>query len=339
MQTVEINERRHIMEKSKCKDMNEWSDIISKQAQAFAPKEQKAAELMASVWIPGAAAEAAETEERCDSSISQGEQPGTDAGYEQQVGRDGLLTGLCLEAYRHGVLPYYLTKLVACAYLSADEENALISRLIRSRGIRAVVKEYSQITKEAQLVNLIAEQYERCLAGEELGEKEAGLIKKAYAEGFRYEQTYGGCGQCTLAAFHDTIGKQIDPAFFRACTTLAGGAAQCTDGSCGSYSGALLALGNYIGRSYQGMKDFSDGEINAKAHRIAQQLREKYINCYQSVLCKGVQQVVFDKVYLLSDEKELQVFPGGQGDKCPPVVGFANSWLVEILLHNGLIKA
>ena len=60
------------------------------------------------------------------------------------------------------------------------------------------------------------------------------LLEQAAQTGFEYEQTYGGCAQCTIAAVQDTLGLKND-ALVKAASGLAGGCGGTCDGVCGEW--------------------------------------------------------------------------------------------------------
>jgi C_GCAxxG_C_C family probable redox protein len=161
--------------------------------------------------------------------------------------------------------------------------------------------------------------------------------EKAYQLGKDYEKAYKGCSQCVLAALQDTF-KMRDDAVFKAATGLTGGGGICGDGSCGAYAGAILALSSLVGRTRD---DFEDkAGTSMKSFRLAQRLRQRFIDEYGSVVCRDIQNKVFGRSYYLLDMDDMEKFEkaGGHSDKCPEVVGKAARWAAEIIIEDGLAK-
>ena len=252
----------------------------------------------------------------------------------EALGRESCITSLIISCSINGILPYYLAELAAYGIAFFERSDSSLEKLIKTKGIRQAVFILSGIKNEVQIANLVAEQYERIQKGYKLSEAGVELIKKAFCTGFHYEQEHGGCAQCTVAAMYETMGKDKD-VLFKAATTLAGGGALCTNGSCGAYSGGLLIIGSNIGRSFEGMLEYGDNEERDKSYEMGQRLNDKFMRCYNGVCCREVQTAVIGRVYNLRDDEEHKSCPGSDGDKCPSVVGYTCSWVTEILLSEG----
>lgn len=74
------------------------------------------------------------------------------------------------------------------------------------------------------------------------------ILEEVYAHAFEFEQEYGSCPQCVLAAIQDTF-QTADPAVFKAAYALGGGVALTTDGTCGALAGGVMALCCKYGRT------------------------------------------------------------------------------------------
>ncbi len=249
-----------------------------------------------------------------------------------------ILCSYAKKAWHVGVLAYHTCTLIAFAIKTKEINNEDYSNVIKKIGLRSVIKDVCSIDKEIQLITQIAESYEQNEKGVTKGKQYVDLIKKAYKKGFAFEREFGGCAQCSIAACCETLGKDLEP-IFQPATVLSGGCAVCIDGSCGSYSGAAIMIGSFIGRSFGGMLSGSDDDDYAKANELGQKLHKKYIDTYGGVTCKDVQKSVFGKAFLLSDQSELEGFraAGAHEDRCPSVVAAASAWAVGILYDEGLI--
>ncbi len=255
----------------------------------------------------------------------------TPAGAASRETQGGYAADAALLCRRSGIFPYYITALIAAGMRARYPH-------IADGELRNTIKAHCGLEREVQVITLIEDQYRSmgrpCIIPERLL-----LRRKAVEAGFRYEQVYGGCAQCTLAACFEALGKDAEP-LFQSATILSGGGAVCTDGSCGSYSGALMVLGSVIGRSFKGMLADSDDEAYARANRMGQRLHEKYIRTYGDVRCAGVQECVFGRAFKLYDADEVKAFgaAGAHEEKCPSVVAAACSWTLEILDDEGLLS-
>jgi C_GCAxxG_C_C family probable redox protein len=155
------------------------------------------------------------------------------------------------------------------------------------------------------------------------------IAEKAAELGRQYERTYGGCSQCVVAAVQDACGTRNDE-ILKAATGLAAGGGACTDGSCGAYSGAILVLGSRLGRERDSLEDVGAMRRN---FGLVQQLHDRFIREYGSVVCRDIQTNLFGRPYYLVDPDEFAKFEqAGAHDKhCPEVVGNACRWVAEIL--------
>lgn len=228
-----------------------------------------------------------------------------------------------------GVFPFHLASLIA---LGVHAKYPLAG----GTALRDVIKGFCGLNREIQLITLIADRY--CALEQPLpSSAQIALRRKAFETGFHYEQLYGGCAQCTIAAILEALGRPPEP-LFQAATVLSGGGAVCTDGSCGSYSGALMVLGSFVGRSYRDMLADSNDEAYARANRMGQKLHEKYMQTYGDVRCTAIQEQIFGRSFRLYDPEDVKAFgkAGAHEDKCPSVVASACDWVIEILQSEGL---
>lgn len=162
-------------------------------------------------------------------------------------------------------------------------------------------------------------------------------IQEASALAFKYEQTYHGCGQCTLAAILDTLGE-FDActanAVFEAATGFAGGLGLSGDGICGALAGATMAFGLLYPRHRTAFGD--DRHNKYQTYAMAQQLRERYLDTYGSIICHDIHRAVLGRPFNLCDSAERKAFEaaGAHDDKCTGVVARAVGWAMEIIGRN-----
>jgi C_GCAxxG_C_C family probable redox protein len=158
---------------------------------------------------------------------------------------------------------------------------------------------------------------------------------RAYEAGRRYESTFYGCAQCSVAALQDTFDRR-DDGVFRAATGLSGGGGLAIDGSCGAYAGAIMFLGQLLGRTRD---DFTDeGGVRLETATLVRRLRQRFIDEYGSVVCRDIQTRMLGRPYYIADPEEFRRFhdAGAHSEHCPEVVGRAARWAAEIVVDEGL---
>ena len=160
--------------------------------------------------------------------------------------------------------------------------------------------------------------------------------ERAYQAGRHYERTFYGCGQCTVAALQDAFDRR-DDTVFRAATGLAGGGGLACDGSCGAYAGAILFLGQLLGRERD---DFADpAGVRLRTAGMVRQLRQRFIDEYGSVTCRDIQNKIMGRPFFIADPEDFRRFheAGAHDVHCPEVVGRAARWAAEIVEEHGLV--
>jgi C_GCAxxG_C_C family probable redox protein len=158
------------------------------------------------------------------------------------------------------------------------------------------------------------------------------LIEQAYQLAFKYEAERGSCPQCVLSALIETLDVG-DSSTVKAVDALAGGTALTTQGTCGALVGGLLAISSIVGRDYN---SFKAGEKKRRVFRYAKKLYDRFIDEYDSLLCKDVQKKIFGRSFNLLDPKEYEEFEkaGAHIDKCPVVSGNVARWTAKIILEE-----
>ena len=158
------------------------------------------------------------------------------------------------------------------------------------------------------------------------------ILKEAYDLAFKYEAELGSCPQCVLAALMETLDVG-DVDTIKAVDALAGGTALSTEGTCGALVGGLLAISSIAGRGYN---DFKAGNKKRRVFRYSKELYDKFIEEYDSVVCKEVHKKIFGRTFNLLDPKGYAEFEkaGAHLDKCPVVSGKVAKWTAEIILDK-----
>lgn len=158
-------------------------------------------------------------------------------------------------------------------------------------------------------------------------------IKKAFELGFLYEKKYRGCAQCTIAAIQDSLDIK-NKHIFKAASALGGGIGKLTDGVCGGYSGGAIMLSASFGRR---RNKFGDDEENKFcSNQLTIKLHQKFIDTYDSVICREIHRKVFGRTFNLWDEEEKKEFErlGAHQDKCTNIVANAAAWTTELILKE-----
>jgi C_GCAxxG_C_C family probable redox protein len=159
------------------------------------------------------------------------------------------------------------------------------------------------------------------------------LLEKAFELGFSYEKEYRGCSQCSIAAIQDTLGIRND-FIFKAGSGLAGGGGLLREGLCGAYSGGVMMMSSFFGRSRDKIDD--DREEKYCSFRMAAQLHDLYREKYKSVICREIHENIFGRSFDLWNDEDRHDFEeaGAHRDKCTTVVADASKWAVQLILDE-----
>jgi len=164
------------------------------------------------------------------------------------------------------------------------------------------------------------------------------VLQKAYDLAFKYEEQYGGCGQCVVAALQDAF-DMPNPDVFKSMSGYAGGGATVGDGGCGAYVAGILFLSLLKGRERDNFAD--PDRIRFESFATARELHRKFIDDFGTVVCREMQMKLFGRPYYLPDADEMKKFlaAGGHTTHCPDVCGKAAKWAAEIAIDKGFIPA
>jgi mannitol-1-phosphate 5-dehydrogenase len=252
------------------------------------------------------------------------------ADSERKLGHDDRLLGPTLLALQHDIRPRHIIAAIAAALRYADPGDAGVTRVqsrIVSLGLEGAIREICGLTDaDVGLVHAIVKAYGRQLAEEEWDQR----ARRAYQLGFEYEREYHGCGQCTLAAVLESLGLYNETAF-EAATPLSGGLGLAGDASCAALTAAALAIGMVFPRRRAHFD--ADRENKYRAFAMVQQLREKYRQAYDSILCHDIQRHQMGRAFDLRSGAEREAFEaaGAHDDACTSVVALAAKWAVELI--------
>ena len=119
----------------------------------------------------------------------------------------------------------------------------------------------------------------------------------------------------------------------RSAVALSGGGGRATIGSCGAYSGGLMALSARFSpiSDILSVKEVEELDL---ARRKFNEFRDWFITEFSSVVCRDVQLKLFGRFFNFMDEQERQAFrefQEAQDRSCRPVYTQAALKVAEIL--------
>ena len=163
-----------------------------------------------------------------------------------------------------------------------------------------------------------------------MGSKKSETLARAYALGYEYDEKYGNCVQCVIAAVQDVFGL-VDNEVFKSAYGLAGGVSRSGDGTCGAFTGGVMALSSKYGRERE---NFAEKEGYSKAFDLSKGLHDRFIEEYGSGICHDIQKKVFGRSFDMWDPVDQAEFAKLRAEdrKCPEVVGKATRWVAELLV-------
>lgn len=211
------------------------------------------------------------------------------------IGEEGILQKVARLCKDNGLLPYYSIGILVYALLT--KEAAVFQDYADYYGLKAAIIKCCGLRLESELAQLIAGLHVKIGSGRTDPPEKIALMKDAYYQGFKNEQNYKGCAQCTLLTMFNLFGRE-NAGLFQSASALSAGMAHSGDGPCGGYSGGVMYLGTIIGRRLDHLED-GDKEAKNKSYRLAQMLRDRFIATYGSVICSGVHQEIFGQSIVL----------------------------------------
>jgi len=258
----------------------------------------------------------------------------------RKLGRQDRLVGPALLCRKHGLLPYYLCKAIAYGLRfdnRADDGAQRIAGYLKGHTADDAIRQFCGIDVERELTYLIRRHYEKAAQPDGLAEDgvKVATLKKAYGLGYSSEKKYRGCAQCTLKAVFALTGRS-NRSLFQAASGFSGGIAITGDGSCGGYTGGVLAMGTYAGRRLE-MLELGDKDAQYKSYDMAQRLHDRYLEAYGSVTCADIHRAIFGRAFNLRTKPVREEFEaaGAHADKCTSVIALASMWVAELLMEEG----
>ena len=163
--------------------------------------------------------------------------------------------------------------------------------------------------------------------------------KKIYTDAFNNEENNGGCCQCVLGSIMENCGG-VSESTFQAATAMAAGVGR-NGSACGGCTGAILAIGSFLGRDYENFATEKGQQLKADSSLLARKVVEKFEKEYGSMECRFIQEKLYGRSYKMYDTEDFEKFiaAGGHGPNgCTNVVAKAALWTAEILDEAGLLK-
>jgi C_GCAxxG_C_C family probable redox protein len=161
------------------------------------------------------------------------------------------------------------------------------------------------------------------------------IIEEAYKRGFAGEHDVRGCAQCALAAVQDAL-KIRNDYVYKSASGLAGGGGERIDGLCGGYSGGIIAMSMFFGRTRPEEATKKGRADKYMSFRMASDLHDKFIEKYGTVLCCEIHKKIFGRAFDLHDDEQKQMFRDAGAhelpDKCCDVIGNGARWATELIL-------
>ena len=153
------------------------------------------------------------------------------------------------------------------------------------------------------------------------------LIERAAQLAYKYEITYFGCCQTTLAGLIEAFGIG-GPDLLRASTCLAGGVAR-RGHICGALTGGLMMIGFLTGRD--DLQMFAQYE---RAMDYANSLYMRFQSEFGTVNCSDIQKMKFGRTFDLQSQEERKELHNKMAeiqDGCQSVTGAGARMAAEVI--------
>jgi len=158
------------------------------------------------------------------------------------------------------------------------------------------------------------------------------IKEEAYKAGFEFEKRFHGCAQCAVGALYEVFPELRNEDVFRSAGGLGGGVGLTCKGHCGALSGGVKVLSQMYGRELNEIED--PEKKRAIAAKLGEQLAQRFLDAYGTVICEEIQHNVMGRSFSLLDPDDYQAFEehGGHSKACPSVVGKGVQWAAEMII-------
>lgn len=129
-------------------------------------------------------------------------------------------------------------------------------------------------------------------------------IQKAFKLGFEVEKNRQSCSKASFNAISEVLGFKNE-LLFKCVSALEGGGADTGQCSCGAFSGALVAFSYFFGRPYE---LWEKGVTDIKLAKLGQKLYDKFIEEYNTVICKEMHMLKFGRTFDFMNKEDLETF-------------------------------
>jgi C_GCAxxG_C_C family probable redox protein len=164
------------------------------------------------------------------------------------------------------------------------------------------------------------------------------LLDRVQQKAISYQFEFRGCGQTAFYALQEEFNLSDNTDTFKAANFLGYGIVREMD-ICGSFMGAIMAIGLAAGRAtfdeplYPDAKDIDPASGLTKSAVKIREFYEKFVDKYGGTTCRAVQENSFEKVYELADTKQSAVFSEMHGEDCAEIAGQVARWAAEVILE------
>lgn len=137
-----------------------------------------------------------------------------------------------------------------------------------------------------------------------------------------------GCAHCTLAGIHEALGIH-DALLARAATGLSAESGLSAEGTCGAYTGAVLAMSSIFGPAepYE-----ADGDTTYRGFDLARRLFNRFMDRYGTLRCSAIRHRERTGRSPSSPEGAVAQCDARRSSHCRETCRCAASWATEILL-------
>jgi len=154
-------------------------------------------------------------------------------------------------------------------------------------------------------------------------------MDKAYRIAFEGEGLRQACSQATWAGISEALGIKND-LIFKCISGLEGGGACTAKVACGAWSGALVAISYYFGRTYD---KWLASEKDLKSSFIGKKLYERFEEKWGSAICPEIHLKLYGRNFDFSKRDDFDIFEGmgAHVSGCTSVCATVAAWTVDLL--------
>jgi len=154
-------------------------------------------------------------------------------------------------------------------------------------------------------------------------------MDKAYRIAFEGEGLRQACSQASWNAISEVLGIKND-LIFRCVSGLEGGGACTAKVACGAWSGALVAISYYFGRTHD---KWMQSEKDLKSSFLGQKLYQRFLDKWGSAICSEMHKKIYGRTFDFSNKEDFDIFEGmgAHVSGCTYVCAIVSAWTIDIL--------